>query len=329
MKRVFCAALCALLLCLPGCGGREKYESVRYDLFDTEIRLIAYCGSEAEMERMADLAFGRLEELHRLFDVYHHYDGLVNLYDVNASGGQPVAVSADLMDLLSYGRAAYDGTGGRVNIALGSVLVLWHDARDTGVLPEQAALRKAALHCDITDLALDSRAGTVTLLDPALRLDVGAVAKGWATEQAAAALRAAGYPDFILSAGGNVVAAGTKNGAPWQVGVQDPDDPDALCATVEASDLSVVTSGGYQRYTDIGGVRYHHIIDPDTLYPGAYVRSATVICADSALADALSTACFLLPPEEALALAKENDARLILVDEAGVLIDSAVTDANS
>ena len=322
MKRILCALVCALLLPLAGCGKAEKYESVRYDLFDTEIRLTAYCGGQKTMDEMAALAFGTLEELHRLFDIYNHYDGVTNLYDVNRSGGAATEVDGALMELLRFGRDAYDLTGGRVNIALGAVLSLWHDARDTGALPEDAALRTAAQHCDLADMELDEAAGTVTLRDPALRLDVGAVAKGWAAGKAADALRAAGYTDFILSAGGNVVAAGTKNGKPWQVGVQDPESPDALCASVEASDLAVVTSGGYQRYVEIGGARYHHIIDPDTLYPGDYVRSATVLCADSGLADALSTACFLLPPEEALALAKENGACLILVDKTGALIDS-------
>lgn len=330
VKRLLCLCLC-LCLCsclwflpLSGCKNTEKFESSRYDLFDTEIRLIACCGDQATMDAMADIAFGRLEELHQLFDIYHHYDGIINLYDINCSGGQTVtAVDADLMTLLAFGKEVYTITSGRVNIAMGTVLALWHDARDTGVLPEDAALRKAAQHCDIANLVLDTKADSVMLLDPGLRLDVGAIAKGWAAGQAAQALRDAGYADFVLSAGGNVVTAGSNGGKPWKVGIEDPDEPDALCDVVEVSDLCVVTSGGYQRYVEIDGKRYHHIIDPDTLYPGDYVRSASVICADSALADALSTACFLLTPEEGMQMAKENNARLILVDKTGKLLDSA------
>lgn len=321
-RRLLLILLCIALLPAAGCNSAQKFESVRYDLFDTEIKLIAYCKDQKTMDAMADVAFSRLEELHRLFDIYHAYEGLTNIYAVNRADGAEVGLNEDLLKLLTFGKEAYAATNGRVNIAMGAVLSLWHDARDTGVLPDDAALRKASQHCDISKLKLDAKNMRVTMTDPDMRLDVGAVAKGWAAGEAAKALNEAGYSDFILSAGGNIVASGTKNGEAWEVGVQDPDEPEGLCATVTVKDLSVVTSGGYQRFIEIGGKRYHHIIDPDTLYPGDYVLSATVICPDSAMADALSTACFLLPPEEAIQLAKINNARLILVDKTGKVIDT-------
>lgn len=323
MNRLLSLLLCVFLLPVSGCTQTKKYERFRYDLFDTEIQLIAYCNDEPTMDTMAGIAFSRLEELHKLFDIYNHYEGVTNLYDINRSGGQTVAVDDDLMTLLTYAKEAYTLTSGRVNIAMGTVLELWKSARDTGILPEDTALRSAAHHCDISDLLLDKQKGTVTLSDPDMRIDVGSVAKGWAAGAAAQALKDAGYADFVLSAGGNVVAAGSNNGKPWKVGIQDPQNPEALCNLEEVSDLCVVTSGGYQRYVEISGKRYHHIIDPDTLYPGNYVLSATVLCGDSALADVLSTACFLLPPEKAMELAEDNNARLILVDKAGKVIDSA------
>ena len=112
---------------------------------------------------------------------------------------------------------------------------------------------------------------------------------------------------MLLNLGGNVCALGTRaDGKPWRINVQDPDDASAALATVELSDASFVTSGGYQRYYTVDGVNYHHIIDPDTLMPAEYVKAVTVTHADSGLADAFSTALFNLPYEEGRALAEEN-----------------------
>ena len=156
-----------------------------------------------------------------------------------------------------------------------------------------------------------------------MRLDVGAVAKGYAAQLVADELTAQGYTSFVISAGGNVVTRGSaQDGHSWQVGIQSPDDAAQLLATVESRNSAVVTSGGYQRYVEIDGVRYHHIIDPATLMPANYVKSATVLHADSGIADALSTACFLMHPEEAMVLVKDCGGRVIVETLDGTILDS-------
>ena len=204
---------------------------------------------------------------------------------------------------------------------MGSVLELWHEARSDGIddpehaeLPDMTALEEAARHCDFDAVIIDEENSTVYLSDPQMRLDVGAVAKGWAAQRAAEHA-----PDgLLISVGGNVCATGAKdeNGTPWVVGVNDPDGGDYL-HTIYVTEGSVVTSGDYQRYFVVDGKIYHHIIDPETLVPSTYWRSVTIVCADSGLADALSTALFLLPLEEGQALLDKTGAEAMWVDADG------------
>jgi len=324
MKKVI--VFLAAMLCFScfGCSATRKYSAECYDAFDTVITVTAYCTKEETLQQMADIAFARFRELSRMYDIYYPYSGVDNLYTVNQQAGiQPVKVEQPVIDLLLFCKKMYHQTNGRVNVAMGSVLSLWHEARESGVLPDQAALEAAAQHCDIRQVIVDEDAATVFLQDPQMRLDVGAVAKGYAAQLVADELTAQGYTSFVISAGGNVVTRGSaQDGHSWQVGIQSPDDAAQLLATVESRNSAVVTSGGYQRYVEIDGVRYHHIIDPATLMPANYVKSATALHADSGIADALSTACFLMHPEEAMVLVEDCGGRVIVETLDGTILDS-------
>ena len=195
---------------------------------------------------------------------------------------------------------------------MGSVLSLWHEAREAGIndpehaaLPDRAALEEATLHTDFSSVIIDEAASTVQITDPETRLDVGAIAKGYAVEQVCRQAPAG----LLVSVGGNVRATGPKaDGQPWVVGVQSPDgDGEEFLHTLELSQGSVVTSGDYQRYYTVDGVRYHHIIDPDTLWPADYFTAVTILCPDSGLADCLSTGVFCMPLEEGMALIESLD----------------------
>ena len=259
---------------------------------------------------------------HQLFDIYNDYEGITNLKTVNDNAGiAPVVVDRKIIDLLLDCKEYYALTGGKVNVAMGSVLYLWHEARNDGLdnplnayLPDSEKLAEAAKHCNFDDVIIDENASTVYIADPDLRLDVGAVAKGWATQRAAETAPTG----LLISVGGNVCPTGPKdeNGTPWVVGVTNPDGGDYL-HTIYSTTSSVVTSGDYQRTYMVEGKLYHHIIDPVTLYPSEYWRSVTIVCGDSGLSDALSTALFLLPLEEGLALIASCDAEAMWVDGEG------------
>lgn len=315
-----------LSLLLTGCALPEKakqYQATYLDVFDTVTALSAVCESEEDFWRQAGEIHDLLLSYHQLFDIYNDYEGLNNLKTVNDSAGlAPVKVDAEMIRFLKDCREYYELTNHAVNVAMGSVLRLWHEARTAGlddpehaVLPDAAALQKAAAHTDWAAVEMDEKAGTVYITDPELRLDVGAVAKGWSAQRAAEAA-----PEgFLISVGGNVCATGPKDddGTPWVVGITDPDGGAEYLHTLYDTDSAIVTSGDYQRYYVVDGEIYHHIIDPETLYPARRFCSVTVICQDSGLADALSTALFVLPREEGETLAQSCGAEAMWVDLEG------------
>lgn len=326
MKRIITLFLACILL--TGCAApvaqsdAKIYEATFLELFDT---ITVIKGPAESKEAFSAIAYKIRDELlfyHQLFDIYEDYDGINNLKTVNDRAGiEAVSVDQAIIDLLLDCKAYYAMTGRKVNVAMGGVLRLWHDARNDGIndpsdaqLPDADALVAASGHTDFESVVIDTNAGTVFISDPNVKLDVGAVAKGWSVQRIAESAP----QGLLISVGGNVCATGPKDkkGTPWVVGVQNPNGGDYL-HTIYVSDYSVVTSGDYQRSYIVDGKIYHHIIDPETLYPSSYWRSVTIICNDSGLADALSTALFLLPLEEGQALLDDCSAEAMWVDAEG------------
>ena len=317
MKRFFALILvCALL---TGCTPVKEAEQTQYtatflNLFDTVTTVIGRAADEAAFQTKAQAIHDDLLRYHELFDIYNDYEGVNNIKTVNDNAGiAPVKVDKAVIDLLLDCKQYYALSGGKVNVMMGSVLSLWHDARNHGIndpanakLPDKEALQEAAKHTSMDALVIDETASTVYITDPEASLDVGAVAKGWATQRAAENAETG----MLISVGGNVCATGPKkdDGTPWVIGIQNPDKTDENIHTIFVTNGSVVTSGDYQRAYVVDGKAYHHIIDPDTLMPAAYWRSVSIVCGDSGLADALSTALFLMDQESGEALVKSCGA---------------------
>lgn len=328
MKLKILACLMTVFLLLSGCqagmngnAAANRYQTSFLNLFDTVTTIVGYAENEAQFQEQCQKIRDELEFYHELFDVYHDYPGINNVKTVNDNAGvAPVEVDPVLIDLLVFSREIYDQTDGRVNAAMGSVLKLWHESRTVGTddpeaaaLPEEAALREAAEHISFDGVVIDTEKRTVFLSDPLQRLDVGAVAKGYAAEL----VRRSAPSGYLISVGGNLCANGPRaDGTPWVVGLENPDGGDYL-HTLNVSGGCVVTSGDYQRYYTVNGVRYHHIIDPQTLMPSRYWRSVTILCEDSGLADALSTALFLMPQAEGQRLLDHYHAEALWVDPDG------------
>ena len=286
-----------------------------FTYFDTVSCVYSYAGDSAEQfdERSAEVS-DILGEYHRLFDIYHEYSGVNNLCTLNLNaGGEPIEVDEKLIDFLLYARELYQATDGEMNVMMGAVLRIWHDLRDAASddpgaarLPTEEELSTAAEHTDFSLLEIDEDARTVRIADPAASIDVGALGKGYATEMAARALEAEGVSSYVLNVGGNIRIIGTKpDGTGWVTGVKDPRNTSEFAIKLRLADTSCVTSGVYERYYTVDGVRYHHIIDKDTLFPAEYFSSLTVITKNSALADALSTALFCMPYDDGAALAEK------------------------
>lgn len=325
MKKYFVLFLIISVL-LTGCTSAQtpqQYNVTYLNLFDTVTTVIGSAENEDAFRQNAQEIYEELYRYHQLFDIYNDYDGINNLKTVNDGAGvTPVPVDPDIIALLLDCKEYYELTGGKVNVAMGSVLKLWHEARTQSLadpsnayLPDKEALALAAEHISFKSIVIDEAASTVYISDPEASLDVGAIAKGWAAQRVAENAP----KGLLISVGGNVCATGPKeDGSAWTVGVQNPDGGEYL-RKISITGGAVVTSGDYQRTYTVDGKQYHHIIDPETGMPSIYWRSVTVVCADSALADALSTALFVLPLEEGKTLAEQCGADALWLDAQGEL----------
>jgi thiamine biosynthesis lipoprotein len=235
------------------------------------------------------------------------------------AGKKEVQVDPIVIDFLLECKEYYYITNGKVNIAMGSILSLWHDARTEGInnpfeakLPDIEKLIEVKEHISFDSIVINEELSTVYISDSMCKLDVGAIAKGWSVQKVCEELE----EGFLLSVGGNVCATGpkTEKNTPWVVGIQKHNSNTEYLHTLNIKKGSVVTSGDYQRRYTVEGKQYHHIIDPVTLYPANYWHSVTIICDDSKVADMLSTALFLLPLEEGKAILKQFSAEAVWVD---------------
>lgn len=303
-------------ICAPliSCSSHHRYTATAFDCFDTVTTFTGYSDSREEFDAVWQRAHELLLSYHVLFDIYNIYDETVNLASVNSASPdgdsiRVVRVDDVIIELIEFGKEMYAATGGKVNIAMGSVLSLWHEKRkeaavdpSSASLPDIDDLSKAAKHTDIGCILTDRSSGTLTITDPLLRIDVGAIAKGFAVKKVVEALKSEGISGYLLNAGGTVCPIGAKpNGEPWSVGVESPDLSGYVKAIATKKEC-LVTSGAYQRYYEVDGVRYCHIIDPSTLYPPTHFASVCVITDDPAVGDALSTALFCLSETDGRAL---------------------------
>lgn len=325
MKRILPFFL-AILLFLSGCGLSDnadtavvaKYQAEFLDLFDTLTVISGYSDSEENFKSLAQEVCSKLEEYHKLYDIYNTYEGINNLKTVNDNAGiMPVEVDSRIITMLKFAEELYVLTDGAVNAAFGAVLSIWHTFREAGInepgnaaLPPKIMLEEASKHTDINDLIIDEEASTVFLKDPYMSIDAGAIAKGYAVEQTAAYFKEQGIQSLLINVGGNIRAIGSKplsdakGDTGWVIGLQNPDKDSGQqrLLTLGISDMSVVSGGSYERYYTVDDVSYGHIIDPETLMPSDRYLSVTVIARDSGLCDALSTALFIMTPEDGRAL---------------------------
>lgn len=312
----------------------DKQEIEFYDTFDTVVHIAIYTDDDSFAKENLVYAKERYEELHKLFDNYKTYPNLVNVKTINDNAGiKPVTVDDTLFQLIKSSIDDYNNISYNTNIALGPVTKLWNEYRELyeggktkeevialkgEALPSDAELEKLRPLVNIDKIKLDDEKQTVSL-EKGMELDLGATAKGFATELVAKELEDRGVKSCVISAGGNVRIIGkpTDGRDNFKIGIQNPDleSPDQVLASLNVANTSIVTSGDYQRYFDLDGVRYCHIIDPDTLKPAHEIKSATVIKEDSGLCDFLSTAAFNSTDDEIKELSDKTGAGIVWVDK--------------
>ncbi|HAG04636.1 MAG TPA: FAD:protein FMN transferase [Lachnospiraceae bacterium] len=330
-KKYLCVVLSIFFLF--GCVGKNdqktlnKYSAEYFDLFDTYSQFTALCASKEEFESLSERLHERLLTLNKEFDIYNEYEGMNNLKTVNDNAGiAPVKVSGDIMELVEFGKEAYTQTNGKINIALGNVLGIWHNYREDALngvktaVPTENELKEASKFCDIDSIIIDKSASTIYTDNCNTRIDVGAVAKGFAADKAKEFLENEGVGAALLNLGGNVIAINDENKPTWKIGIENPDLSQNYIDTFDTANSTVVTSGNYQRFYECDGQRYHHIIDPDTLYPADNNIAVTVKGSSSAVSDMLSTAIFILPRKEGEELARKYGYAVLWIEKNGAVV---------
>lgn len=303
VKRSIVAALLCAALLLGGCGGGAEYTD--FFAMDTAMRLTLYGGAglsaREEVLRLED-ALSRTRE-----------DSLVS----RLNRGETVQ-DAELAALLRQCLAYTAATEGAFDVTIAPVVSAWGFTEDAYRVPSGQELQELLTHVGSEWIDID---GDAVSLAPGAAIDLGGVAKGYASDRVAALWEAEGVESGLAALGGNIYCKGVKeDGSAWLVGVRDPGDGAAYVGTLSLSDAFAVTSGGYERYFEENGKTYHHIIDPATGYPAeSGLLSVTVVSHESgALCDAFSTACYVLGEDRSLALWRElGGFELVLVTEDG------------
>lgn len=317
MKKILCI-LTAVLVMLSCCGcSSEKTMSRTLFVFDTVLTLTLYGGDETSLETAADEIEKTVREIHNCASAH---DPKNQLYMLNVSAyGNDVKISDTLFEIIEQGLYYCELTDGAFDITLGKIIGEWAIGSPSAKIPDSSFIEKYSGFEGWKHVVLNHENKTVRFEDERIRLDLGGVAKGYAAEKAKEILGKHSITKAMLDFGGNIVAVGRKNaGKTWTVGVKNPSGND-MAAAVGCENTAIVTSGNYERYSEIDGARYHHILDPFTGCPSdSGVASATVIYGNSAAADCLSTAVFVLGAEKGMALIESIDgAEAVFIDANG------------
>ena len=279
---------------------RENENEYTDNLFymDTYIYVKIYNSDENKATEALKEVAALYEKYHKLSDRYNHYDGITNIYDIlhNKSNDEYLKIDPELYNMISLGLEWLDKSNGLLDIRIGNIIDIWKVYRDieSGIPSiEELKIAKANM---VENIKLKD--GNL-ILNNHPNLDLGSVAKGYATERVGNYLESIGITKYIINAGGNVKVGKHYNNSSYSIGIENPNSSVGdIYKVVYGNNISVVTSGGYARYYEYNGKRYHHIINPNTQFPPEYSKSVTIITEDSTLGDILSTILFLLPIED-------------------------------
>lgn len=300
-------------------GGTENKQSKTGFYFDTVITVTVYDRDDADA--LISDCFEMAERYEKYFSATLSESDISR---INSANGKPVTVHDETAELIQRGLEYSEESGGLFDISIGAESSLWNFTDDNVVMPpDEALIEDAVSHVSYKNIIVDNKTDTVTLLDPDMRLDLGGIAKGYIADEMKAYLIESGVKSAIINLGGNVEVIGARpDGEPFTIGIQKPfSDTGEISARVRVSDMSVVTSGTYQRYFIYGDVLYHHIIDPATGYPeDNTLDSVTIITSESLRADALSTAVFLMGEARGYEYVKSHDdLEAIFIDKDGAV----------
>lgn len=284
---------------------RNSLQEFSKNLFymDTYINVKIYSNDSQKSNSALNEIDNLFKEYHQLTDRYNEYEKINNVYTINNNNldVETLTLDSKLYNLIKFGIDSYNKTNELININLGNVIDVWKKYRENGVgIPTIQELKNSG-SININDIVLLENN---EILNNNPNIDLGALAKGYALQEAAKHLEELGFDKYLINAGGNVIVGNHYNNDYYKIGIENPNNSNSIHSIIVGNNIAITTSGDYQRYYEYEGKKYHHIINPNTLYPSEYMKSVTVITKDSAIGDMLSTTLFLMSVEEGLEFIK-------------------------
>jgi FAD:protein FMN transferase len=282
------------------------------------ITIDAPAGREAEAKSAIGAGYAETDRLAALLSEWSP-ESDVSRVNAAAGNGMPVHVARETYEVITAAVEIGRLTEGAFDITFLPIGRCWKFKQTPPALPDAAALERAKTLVDYRRIQLDSKALTVALPDSGMGIGLGGIAQGYIADRVADVIRARGFTNFMVDVSGDLRVDGMIEGRPWRVGIKHPRLTGRTVATVPiANGLSISTAGDYEKFFELGGRRYHHIIDPKTGYPAPGCQSVTVVSLDTMLTDGLDTGLFVMGPERAIALAEKlPDVEAMIVDANG------------
>jgi len=296
-------AACVLLL-LASSSPVVDQKAFYLTAMDTMVELNFAVPEGVEAEAVKNAVFDEIERLERIISRTEAASDLNRLNSL--AGFEPVVVSPDTYRLVELAYQYATISGGAFDPTIGPLIDSWGFLGQQFRVPEETEIKQRLLLVDYQNISFNQMETTLFLPVQGMVLELGGLAKGFILDQAVTLLKSYGVSSAFINAGGDIALLGSRpDGEPWKLGIRHPRDQKRIMAVLKLSDGAVVTSGDYERYFDLAGVAYHHILDPETGNPARGLVSVTIIAATAAEADALSTAVFVLGPLDGLTLIEE------------------------
>ncbi|EJF11463.1 FAD:protein FMN transferase [Pontibacter sp. BAB1700] len=327
MYRIMQCWLVALLLVCNAAQAQAPARELKTQkkvllLMGTRFELVAV----SEDEELANKAIeAGIAEIQRIEALISEWQPTSQTSAINRSaGGMPVPVDEELYELIRRSLRISELTGGAFDISWAAADKVWKFDGSMKEMPPQETVKNSIRHIGYQKIQLIPETHSVFLKEEGMKIGSGAIGKGYAANRARDLMRRMGIQSGVVNAAGDLITWGKQaDGQPWYIGIADPADKEKVFSWLTADHTAVVTSGSYEKYAEINGKRYGHIIDPRTGYPVSGLKSVTIICPDAELADALATAVFVLGKEEGLYLVNQlKGVECLLVTDENEMVTS-------
>ncbi len=279
-----------------------------------EISIVA--DDEAWANKRIDEAIEEIRRIEKLLTTFSD-DSQTNLINANA-GVKPVQVDKEAFDLIYRSKKISQLTQGAFDITYGSVdKRLWNFDTNMTSLPDKDTAKKLVRLINYNNIILDEKNCTVFLKEKGMRIGFGGIGKGYAAEMAKRLLQQQGVKSGVVNAAGDLTAWGNQpNRKPWTIGIANPDAKHSVFSHLNITNVSVATSGNYEKFAIINGKKYSHTIDPKTGLPVSGIKSVTIICTNAEVADAMATPVMIMGIKTGLNMINQmKDIACIIIDD--------------